>query len=70
MSRHPRWAPCASIDLYVQMHAVLDGTRVDWLGYESRSHHVEGGYADERATLYFADGRAIATARQLIAIYD
>lgn len=70
LSRHPRWAPCASIDLFVQMHAVLDGVGVEWLGYEARSRHVEGGYADETATLYFADGRPIATARQLIAVFD
>ena len=70
LSRHPRWAPCASIDMFVQLHASLDGSEVGWLGYEARSHHVESGYADERATLYFEDGRPIASARQLIAIFD
>ena len=70
LSRHPRWAPCASIDIFVQLHRVLDGSPIDWLGYEAHSAHLDSGYADERATLYDADGRAIASAKQLIAIFD
>ncbi len=70
LSRHPHWAPCASIDLFVQIHAALDGEPIDWLGYEARSENLDSGYADERATLYFADGRPMASSRQLIAIFD
>ncbi|MBX3272126.1 MAG: thioesterase family protein [Sandaracinaceae bacterium] len=70
LSRHPRWAPCASIDIFVQLHRVLDGEPLDWLGYEARSALSDSGYADEHATLYDAEGRTIATARQLIAIFD
>lgn len=70
LSRHPRWAPCASIDLFVQLHQVLDGAPLDWLGYEARSQHLESGYADEQAALYDAEGRLVASAKQLIAIFD
>lgn len=70
LSRHPRWAPCASIEMFIQLHAVLRDVELDWVGYEARSEHLDGGYADEQSALYFADGRPIATARQLIAIFD
>jgi len=70
LSRHPRWAPCASIDIFVQLHEVLDGEPLDWVGYEARSEHLASGYADEQASLHFPDGRKIATARQLIAIFE
>lgn len=71
LSCHPRWVPCASIDLFVQVHADLtDEGPVDWLAYEARSQQADGGYADERSTLAFPDGRPIASARQLVAIFD
>ena len=71
LSRSPDWVPCASIDIFVQVHAVFDRqSTVDWLGYEARSEHLDSGYADERATLYDPEGRAIASSRQLIAIFE
>jgi len=71
LSRSPHWAPCASIDIFVQIHTVLGrDTAIDWLGYEARSEHLDSGYADEQATLFFPDGRPIASSRQLIAIFE
>lgn len=66
------WCPVASIELAVHFLAPLPLARAEarpWLLYDARSQHVAGGLADESSSLWTEDGRALATARQRIAIF-
>lgn len=64
----PGWCPVASIELTAHFVALPD-PRPDWLFFEATSRHVRGGLAEETATLWSPGGRALATARQLIAMF-
>lgn len=64
------WCPVASVELTYHFLAPLPiALGRDWLFYEARAGHIAGGLADEHATLWMADGTAIATSRQLIALF-
>jgi acyl-CoA thioesterase len=64
----PAWCPVASVDLTAHFVARFP-LPAGWLFYDARSGHVSGGLADEHATLWTQDGTAIATSRQLIALF-
>lgn len=68
----PGWCPVASIELTCHFLVDLPHAGIapgSWLLFDARSRHVGGGLCDETATLWSRDGRALATARQLIAIF-
>lgn len=71
LSLYPEWAPAASIDMTVQFLSPLAEDRRDdaYYAVEARCTHASGGYADEHATLWDSDGRPLAFARQLVALF-
>jgi acyl-CoA thioesterase len=68
----PGWCPVASIEIGYHFLApfpsVSDETR-PWLFYDATARHVSSGFADEVAVLWSRDGRPLATARQLVAVF-
>ncbi len=66
----PSWCPVASVELTYHFFAPLPAISGDaWVFYDAHAGHVSGGLADEHATLWTADGRPLATSRQLIALF-
>ncbi len=68
-----RPCPVASLELTIHFLVPLpsapsDPSRYPWFFFDARSDHVEGGLADEAATLFDEEGRAIAAAHQLVAL--
>ena len=63
----PAWCPVASLEIRYDFLDVRGDT--GWTLYDARSRFVSGGLADERATLWTHEGRAIAIATQRIAIF-
>ncbi|MFO0685612.1 MAG: thioesterase family protein [Sandaracinus sp.] len=66
----PAWCPVASVELTYHFFVPLPPLAGDaWVFYDAAAGHVAGGLADEHATLWTAEGRPIATSRQLIALF-
>lgn len=71
LCRRAEWAPAASVDLSADLPARFDGVADDELCmYMADSRVARGGYADERAALWSAQGKWLGRARQLIALFD
>jgi acyl-CoA thioesterase len=67
----PGWCPVASLEMTVHFLVPLPPEREaasDWLFFEARCDHAEGGLADERAVIFDARGTPLATAQQLVAL--
>ncbi|MFK7989892.1 MAG: acyl-CoA thioesterase [Sandaracinaceae bacterium] len=65
-----RWRAAASVDLTFQMLGPLPEVAHDaFWGFEARASVVEGGYADETATLFTRNGTAVASIRQFVALF-
>lgn len=65
-----RWRAAASVDLTFQMLGpVPEVPRDAFWGFEARSTVVEGGYADEVATVFTEDRVAVASIRQFVALF-
>ena len=66
------WCPVASLEMTVHFLVPLPpaagGSSADWLFFEARCDHAEGGLADERAVIFDARGTPLATAQQLVAL--
>jgi acyl-CoA thioesterase len=72
LSLAPEWSPAATIDLTIHFLTTLplaDAPSEAYYAFEAESTIVEDGYADDRATLWTADGAPIAIARQLVAVF-
>ena len=77
------WAPAAlgvardrsaaaSLDMSVHMLAdprALSLPNDEWYAFDATSSRAAGGCADERSAIFTADGRLLATATQLVAIF-
>jgi acyl-CoA thioesterase len=65
------YCPVASLEMTVHVLAPMPPARPpssDWLFFEARCDHAEGGLADERAVIFDAEGSPLATAQQLVAL--
>jgi acyl-CoA thioesterase len=65
----PVWCPVASLEMTCDFLAPQAIVSDEWLLYEARAGHIEGGLADEEAVLWTREGRAVARSRQRIAIF-
>ncbi len=65
------WCPVASLEMSVHFLVPLplaNDPPDAWIFFDARCDHAADGVADERATIFDAHGRALATCQQLIAI--
>ena len=66
------WCPVASLEMTVHFLVPLppptQEASSDFLFFEARCDHAEGGLADERAVIFDARGTPLATAQQLVAL--
>jgi acyl-CoA thioesterase len=68
----PGWCPVASIEIgyhFLAPFPNLSAERRPWLFHDASARYVSSGMADETAVLWSRDGRPLATARQLVAIF-
>lgn len=65
------WCPVASLEMSVHFLVplpVASDTADAWAFFDARCDHAADGVADERAVIFDAHGRALATCHQLIAL--
>lgn len=64
----PGWCPVASLEMTVELSQLPEGP-AGWMLYESVASHAAGGSADDRATLWSANGEVLARCQQLVALF-